>query len=127
MSIISTSPLNLYTLTDVTLGGNMSIYATLNSAKAIPMEIRDSTVRFQTFGQRDNYDAPPIPIPNYKKNRRKSAPNSSPPEAMALGKRYRKIILRCLEMPEVIATMSNTLILMIRKTVCIPIMHAHIN
>lgn len=63
--------------------GNMSIYATLNSTKPIPMAIRDSTVRFQTFGQRDNYDAPINPAAYYKKNRRKS---SSPPDRINLGK-----------------------------------------
>lgn len=65
------------------LGG--SIYATLNSAKPIPMEIRESTVRFQTFGQRDNYEAPPVPVPNYKKYRRKSGTSASPPDGMNLG------------------------------------------
>ncbi|XP_035702797.1 Down syndrome cell adhesion molecule-like protein Dscam2 isoform X2 [Folsomia candida] len=39
----------------------MSIYATLNSRQSMPMTIRDSTVRFQTFGQVENYDAPPLP------------------------------------------------------------------
>ena len=60
----------------------MSVYATLNSTKPIPMAIRDSTVRFQTFGQRDNYDAP-IPV-YYKKGRRKSS--SSPPDGINVGK-----------------------------------------
>jgi len=67
----------------------MSVYATLNSAKPIPMEIRDSTVRFQTFGQRDNYEAPPVPTPNYQKYRRKSGPTSSPPDGMNLGDEIR--------------------------------------
>jgi hypothetical protein len=61
----------------------MSIYATLNSTKQIPMTIRDATMRFHTFGQRDNYDAapiPPIPASFKKKARRKpSGPGGNQP------------------------------------------------
>lgn len=58
-------------------GQNMSIYATLNSTKQIPMAIRDSTIRFQTFGQRDNYDAAPPVAANYKKNKRRKSSSVS--------------------------------------------------
>jgi len=53
----------------------MSIYATLNSKQQIPMTIRESTVRLETFGQHDNYAAPTLPV-YYKRSRRKSGPPS---------------------------------------------------
>jgi hypothetical protein len=54
----------------------MSVYATLNSRKPIPMTIRDSTVRFQTFGQVENYDAPTMQS-YYVKTRGNSNSSSS--------------------------------------------------
>ncbi|ODM92162.1 Down syndrome cell adhesion molecule-like protein Dscam2 [Orchesella cincta] len=63
----------------------MSIYATLNSTKPIPMTIRDSTVRFQSFGQHDNYEAPnnAMTAEFTKRSRRKSCA-SSPLEEMCM-------------------------------------------
>ncbi|CAL8129128.1 unnamed protein product [Orchesella dallaii] len=57
---------------------SMSIYATVNSTKAIPMTIRNSTMRLQTYGQQDNYEAPTVVLrSNSSRSRRKSRTSAS--------------------------------------------------